>query len=104
MAVPLQPFLQKCQYFPPHGGGFHVPNLVAQQLPGLGGAGVGIGLFQCCVNAIQAGGRREVIVIPCQAQVRARGDEGIDLRGGEMLEQARHVVIDAVPVQPARRR
>src|ERR1043166_9592239 len=96
-----QPPAQERDRFGPHGGCLKVAGLVAKELPGVWRLCSAIDTSQFTINPIQSRGRCQWIVIPRQAQVRARRDEGVDLRGAKVFQQARHVIVDAVPVQPA---
>ena len=56
--------------------------------------------MQLAVDDVQPFDRRQLVLQPGKAEVGARSDERIDLRRREMLEQARHVVVDAVAGEP----
>jgi hypothetical protein len=51
--------------------------------------------------AIEPGFRRERVVPAGEAQVRAGRDQFVDLGRTEVLQQARHVVVDTVKIEPA---
>ena len=76
-----------------------MPTVLAEQPPRLGLAGVRVRVVQFDVDPVEAERRRELVVVPGQREVRPRGDQGVDLRGREVLQQRRDVVVDAVAVE-----
>src|SRR5262245_54725504 len=82
-----------------HGRGLLVA-AVEQLDPAIGGLAVlGVQGQYVVADALDAVGRRQGVLAAVQAQPGARHDQLVDLVGLEVLEQAGHVVVDAVPAQ-----
>ena len=67
-------------------------HLVPQELPALRFARARVDLLQLAVDTIQTRRRCERIEVAGQPEVRARCDQRIDLRCGEVLQQRRNEV------------
>ena len=102
MRTALQPALKKLDRLDTHRGGFAMTNVPANHLPRVRRPRRGVGGFQVGINAVQAFGRREGVEISFEGQVGARGDQRVDLRTGEVFEQGRDEIEDAVFVDIVR--
>lgn len=82
-----------------HRAGLEMSRRESHQLPALRHARVRIHLPECRIHAIESGWRRQAVEQTSQAEVCARADQAIDLRGREVFQQARNVVVEIVAVQ-----
>src|SRR5262245_52408207 len=74
-------------------------NVIAQELPPLRMASLYIDLLQFFIDDVESLDRSQLVAESRQPQVGARRDERVDLRRGEVLEQAGYEVVEAVKRQ-----
>ena len=87
--APLEVRAQEAERLLPSLRRLLVGDVVAQELPALRVAGLGVDGLELAVDDVEPGDRRERVAQPGEAEVRARRDERVDVGRGEVLEQAR---------------
>ena len=73
-----------------------MPDVIAQEFPAFGMTLFGVPLLQLRVDEIQSFDWRQLVLESGQPEMSARGDQRVDLRCREVLEQARDEVVDAM--------
>jgi hypothetical protein len=80
----------------PSFGSLLMPDVIAQEFPAFGMTLFGVHLLQLRVDEIQSFDWRQLVLESGKPEMCARGDQRVDLRCREVLEQARNEVVDAM--------